>query len=79
MIKEVCDIIGHHHHPREEETINFKCLYDADLITNLEEIPNQETSSAEASTESGETAKEAQGLTIDAPLNGTFYRSTIFI
>ena len=37
MIKEVCDIIGHHHHPREEETINFKCLYDADLITNLEE------------------------------------------
>jgi len=37
LIKEVCDIIGHHHHPREEETINFKCLYDADLITNLEE------------------------------------------
>ena len=37
LIKEVCDIIGHHHHPREEETVNFKCLYDADLITNLEE------------------------------------------
>jgi len=37
LIKEVCDIIGHHHHPREEETINFKCLYDADLIANLEE------------------------------------------
>jgi len=37
LIEEVCDIIGHHHHPKEEETINFKCLYDADLITNLEE------------------------------------------
>ncbi len=33
----MCDIVGHHHHPRPEETINFKCLYDADLITNLEE------------------------------------------
>jgi HD superfamily phosphodiesterase len=37
LIEEVCDIIGHHHHPRSEETINFKVLYDADLITNLEE------------------------------------------
>jgi len=37
LIDEVCDIIGHHHHPRDEETVNFKVLYDADLITNLEE------------------------------------------
>jgi HD superfamily phosphodiesterase len=37
LIEEVCDIIGHHHHPRDEETLNFKVLYDADLITNLEE------------------------------------------
>jgi HD superfamily phosphohydrolase YqeK len=37
LIEEVCDIIGHHHHPRAEETINFKVLYDADLITNMEE------------------------------------------
>ena len=37
LIDEVCDIIGHHHHPREEETINFKILYDADLIVNLDE------------------------------------------
>ena len=36
LIKEVCDIVGHHHHPRERETANFKALYDADLITNLE-------------------------------------------
>lgn len=37
LIDEVCDIISHHHHPRENETLNFKVLYDADLITNLEE------------------------------------------
>ena len=37
LIDEVCDIIGHHHHPRPEETMNFKALYDADLIVNLEE------------------------------------------
>ncbi|MCJ7540214.1 MAG: phosphohydrolase, partial [Desulfobacterales bacterium] len=37
LIEEVCDIVGHHHHPRPEETLNFKVLYDADLITNLEE------------------------------------------
>ena len=37
MISEVCDIVGHHHHPRDEETLNFKCLYDADMITNMED------------------------------------------
>jgi len=37
LIAEVCDIVGHHHHPRDEETINFKVLYDSDLIVNLEE------------------------------------------
>ncbi|MBW2177550.1 MAG: HD domain-containing protein [Deltaproteobacteria bacterium] len=37
LIDEVCDIVGHHHHPREEESVNFKVLYDADLIVNLEE------------------------------------------
>ena len=37
LIDEVCDIIGHHHAPRKEETINFQVLYDADLIVNLEE------------------------------------------
>lgn len=34
LIEEICDIIGHHHSPRENESINFKCLYDADLIVN---------------------------------------------
>ncbi len=37
LIDEVCDIIGHHHHPRDNETLNFKVIYDADLIANLEE------------------------------------------
>lgn len=42
LIEEVCDIVAHHHHPRVEETINFKVLYDSDLIVNLEE-KNKET------------------------------------
>lgn len=37
MIDEVCDIVGHHHHPRPEETANFKAVYDADLIANIED------------------------------------------
>ncbi len=37
LVDEVCDIVGHHHHPRPEETTNFKCVYDADLLTNMEE------------------------------------------
>ncbi len=37
IIDEVCDIIGRHHHPRAEEMVNFKIVYDADLISNLEE------------------------------------------
>ncbi len=41
LIEEVCDIVGHHHHPRAEETLNFKVLYDADLIVNLEENHNE--------------------------------------
>jgi len=36
FITEVCDIIGHHHHPQPEETLNFKVLYDADLLVNTE-------------------------------------------
>jgi len=34
LVDEVCDIIGHHHAPRADETTNFKVLYDADLIVN---------------------------------------------
>jgi HD superfamily phosphodiesterase len=37
LIEEVCDIVGHHHSPRSPETANFKALYDADMLVNLEE------------------------------------------
>jgi len=37
LVEEVCDIIGHHHHPRDDESVNFMVLYDADLIANLED------------------------------------------
>jgi HD superfamily phosphodiesterase len=37
LVDEVCEIIGRHHHPRDQEDVNFKSLYDADLIANLED------------------------------------------
>jgi len=37
IINEICDIIGHHHHPRERETLNFQILYEADWLVNIEE------------------------------------------
>jgi len=37
MVDEICDIIGHHHHPREEETLNFQIVYEADWVVNIEE------------------------------------------
>ncbi|MBF0497683.1 MAG: HD domain-containing protein [Deltaproteobacteria bacterium] len=37
MIDEVCEIVSHHHHPRSTDTVNFKSVYDADMIVNLEE------------------------------------------
>ena len=37
LIEEICDIIGHHHHPRVEETLNFQILYEADGLVNLKE------------------------------------------
>jgi HD superfamily phosphohydrolase YqeK len=37
LIDEVCDIIAHHHHPRSGDSINFKIVYDSDLLENLDE------------------------------------------
>jgi len=37
IIDEICDIIGHHHHPRERETLNFQILFEGDLLVNMEE------------------------------------------
>ena len=47
LIEEVCDIVGHHHHPRPDDTTNFRVLYDADLITNLEENQKDDPSEPE--------------------------------
>jgi hypothetical protein len=47
LIEEVCDIVGHHHHPGEDDNINFKSLYDADLIVNLEEKHKEKDSGNE--------------------------------
>lgn len=43
LIDEVCDIVGHHHNPRPQETRNFKVVYDADLIVNLEDKQKEKT------------------------------------
>jgi len=37
IANEICDIIGHHDHPRERETLNFQILYEADWLVNLGE------------------------------------------
>jgi putative nucleotidyltransferase with HDIG domain len=37
LIDKVCDIIGRHHHPNREETLEFKVCFDADRLANLEE------------------------------------------
>jgi HD superfamily phosphohydrolase YqeK len=36
LIEEVCDMIAHHHHPASEDSVEFKVLYDADLLENLD-------------------------------------------
>jgi HD superfamily phosphohydrolase YqeK len=41
LVDEVCDIIAHHHHPKDEETQSFKVVYDADLIVNIEETQRE--------------------------------------
>jgi predicted HD phosphohydrolase len=33
----VCDIVGHHHHPKPDDTVDFKIVYDSDLIANIED------------------------------------------
>lgn len=37
LIQKVCDIVGRHHHPGPDESIDFMAVFDADRITNLEE------------------------------------------
>jgi len=37
IMEEVGDIIAHHHHPRQKESLNFQILFEADWLVNLEE------------------------------------------
>jgi len=37
LIAEVCNIIAHHHHPGADESLDFKVVYDSDLIENIDE------------------------------------------
>ena len=37
VIEEICDIIGHHSHPRVEETLNFQLLYESEWLVKIEE------------------------------------------
>ena len=37
IVEEICDIIGHHHRPRERETLHFQIVYEADWLTNMGE------------------------------------------
>jgi len=42
LMEEILEIIGHHHHPSKNPSINFKCLYDADQLANFEELLKEE-------------------------------------
>jgi Zn ribbon nucleic-acid-binding protein len=37
IVDEICDMIGHHHHPREKETLHFQIFYEAYRLANMEE------------------------------------------
>jgi hypothetical protein len=37
LVEEACDIISHLAHPTPEATVNFKTVYDAELIARIEE------------------------------------------
>ena len=37
IIAEICQIIANHHSPGEIDTMNFKILWDADLLVNLKD------------------------------------------
>lgn len=37
LINEVCDIVGRRHRPGGEETVNFRVVYDADILADLED------------------------------------------
>ena len=57
FIEEVCRIIAHHHIPGVVDTINFKVVYDADLMVNIED---GELSKGKFLTEGGRKVAESR-------------------
>ena len=47
LIKEVCEIIGHRHHPSPEGSLNFKIVSDAVTIATLEEKQKEDPTESE--------------------------------
>jgi hypothetical protein len=47
LIDEVCNILGRRHNPGGEETANFKVVYDADMLANLEDGQKKDPLDAE--------------------------------
>jgi HD superfamily phosphodiesterase len=41
LMDEVCEIIGHHHHPTGDDSLNFKVVHDADMLTNMVECKDR--------------------------------------
>lgn len=37
LIEQVCDIVSRHHHPGPDENANYKVVFDADIIANVQE------------------------------------------
>jgi len=60
IVKEVCEIIAHHHHPSGEEGVNFKIVYDADLVENMD------AKNKEVGMESAELAADIEGAFLTA-------------
>ena len=46
----MCDIIGHHHQPRDDDSLNFKVVYDADLVENSDEMQKENPIDSKAMT-----------------------------
>lgn len=59
LVDEVCQIIAHHHTPGVLDTNNFKVVYDADLIVNLED---REIKKGRFLTEGGRKASESLAI-----------------
>ena len=59
VVEEVCQIIAHHHTPGVVDTLNFKVVYDADII---EGMASGELEKSSFLTEGGEEVARLNGF-----------------